>query len=231
MLIGNTCGHRCNLVNLTIPYIGTPPWRSPRKHCVRINSVSVSDCPPGRIATTRTWLRALDGRAGEAQKLDNDTDSVSRLKRRLVAFAADEGTVTVEFMLWLPIIFTVILFAIDVALIYLKQADMWNVARDISRRMAQSSAYATSGNAPNDARARLFASLQSATITAVSCGAPPTLPNPASPCSANPSGSVPNFYEVVTIQIPICTASLFGVVGCFNNTDKLTARATMVSEY
>jgi Flp pilus assembly protein TadG len=134
-------------------------------------------------------------------------------------------------MLWLPLIFTIILFTVDVALIYLKQADMWNVARDISRRMAQSSTYANSGNAPSDARAKLFASLQSATITAVSCGAPPTLPNPASPCSATPSGSIPNFYEVVTIQIPLCTASLFGVVGCYSNTVQLTARATIASEY
>jgi hypothetical protein len=35
----------------------------------------------------------------------------------------------------------------------------------------------------------------------------------------------------VTIQVPLCTASLFGVVGCYNNSLNLTARVTMASEY
>jgi Flp pilus assembly protein TadG len=126
-------------------------------------------------------------------------------------FVRDEGTVTVEFMLWLPLIFTIILFTVDVALIYLKQADMWNVARDISRRLSVSDSY-TNASAQTDAQNQLFTSLSSATITAT-------------------GGTVAGQDKVVTIQIPLCNASLFRVVGCYDNTLNLTARVTMASEY
>lgn len=130
--------------------------------------------------------------------------------RRLRPFVRDEGTVTVEFMLWIPLIFTIILFTVDVALIYLKQADMWNVARDISRRMSVDSAL-TNANAQTQAQAQLFNSLSSATITAT-------------------GGTVAGTDKVVTIQIGLCQASLFGVVGCYGSFT-LTSRVTMASEY
>jgi len=131
--------------------------------------------------------------------------------RRLRSFAQDDGTVTVEFMLWMPLIFTIILFTVDVALIYLKQADMWNVARDISRRMSVDSSV-TNASAQTQAQNQLFTSLSSATITAT-------------------GGTVAGQDKVVTIQIGLCNASLFGVVGCYDNTLQLTARVTMASEY
>lgn len=131
--------------------------------------------------------------------------------RRLHSFAQDDGTVTVEFMLWMPLIFTIILFTVDVALIYLKQADMWNVARDISRRMSVDSTVTNAG-AQTQAQNQLFTSLSSATITAT-------------------GGTVAGQDKVVTIQIGLCNASLFGVVGCYDNSLQLTARVTMASEY
>jgi Flp pilus assembly protein TadG len=129
--------------------------------------------------------------------------------RRLSSFVRDEGTVTVEFMLWLPFIFTTILFAVDIALIYLKQADMWNVARDVSRHMSVSSAYNPTSS---DVQALLFTSLSSATVT-------------------TSGATASNTDKVVTIQIPLCTASLFGIVGCYDRTLNLTASVTMASEY
>ena len=136
-------------------------------------------------------------------------------RRRLGMVSSDGGTVTVEFMLWVPLVFLLIFFAIDVSLIYLKQADMWNVARDSARRLSVSSTY-TNGQAQVDAKAQLFNSLQGATVTAT--GGPPN--NPSS--GAN---------KVVTISIPLCQASLFRVVGCYDNSLTLTARVTMASEY
>jgi Flp pilus assembly protein TadG len=131
-----------------------------------------------------------------------------RWRRRGLA-GTDDGTVSVEFMLWMPLIFTIILFTVDVALIYLKQADMWNVARDQSRRMSVDSTYN-----PTQAQiqALLFSSLSSATVTT---------------SGATTAGT----DKVVTIQVPLCTASLFGVVGCYDNSLNLTARVTMASEY
>src|ERR1051326_3334366 len=115
--------------------------------------------------------------------------------RRLRSFAQDDGTVTVEFMLWMPLIFTIILFTVDVALIYLKQADMWNVARDISRRMSADSTVTTASAQPQ-AKNQPFTSLSSATITA-------------------PGDTVAGQDKVVSTQIGLCNASLFGVVGCY----------------
>lgn len=122
---------------------------------------------------------------------------------------ADDGAVSVEFMLWMPLIFTIILFTVDVALIYVKQAEMWTVARDQARRISVSSSYN-----PTQAqiRALLFSSLSSATVT-------------------TSGATVAGTDKVVTIQVPLCTASLFGVVGCYDNTLNLTARVTMASEY
>ena len=135
------------------------------------------------------------------------------MRRRLLAFGADEGTVTVEFMLWLPLIFTIILFTVDVALIYLKQADMWNVARDQARRMSVSSSYnPTSAQIEQN----LFTSLQNASSISA---------------SATGGGSANSGVDkVVTISVGLCDASLFGVVGC-SGSFTLTARVTMASEY
>jgi Flp pilus assembly protein TadG len=142
--------------------------------------------------------------------ISNVLSRIGRLRwRRRGLAGADDGTVSVEFMLWMPLIFTIILFTVDVALIYLKQADMWNVARDQSRRMSVDSSY---NPTQTNIRALLFSSLSSATVT--TSGATVTATD-----------------KVVTIQVPLCTASLFGVVGCYNNSLNLTARVTMASEY
>jgi Flp pilus assembly protein TadG len=154
----------------------------------------------------------------EAQKLKVSSNVLSRMRRlgwrRRGLARADDGTVSVEFMLWMPLIFTIILFTVDVALIYLKQADMWNVARDQARRMSVSSSYT-----PTSAQIEqnLFTSLQNAgSINATATGGG----------SANAGVD-----KVVTISVLLCDASLFGVVGCYTSGLTLTARVTMVSEY
>jgi len=140
----------------------------------------------------------------------NVLSRIRRLRRcRRSLAGADGGAVSVEFMLWMPLIFTIILFTVDVALIYLKQADMWTVARDQARRMSVSSTY---NPTQSDIQALLFSSLSSATVT-------------------TSGATVAATDKVVTIQVPLCTASLFGVVGCYDNSLKLTARVTMASEY
>jgi len=136
-----------------------------------------------------------------------------RWRRRGLA-KSDDGTVSVEFMLWMPLIFTIILFTVDVALIYLKQADMWNVARDQARRMSVDSSYVPT---PTQLEQNLFTSLQNASsINATATGGG----------SANAGVD-----KVVTISVALCDASLFGVVGCYSSGLTLTARVTMVSEY
>lgn len=51
-------------------------------------------------------------------------------------FVRDEdGTVAVEFVLWIPIIVALLATAIDAAALYITHTEMTNVARDTARRM------------------------------------------------------------------------------------------------
>lgn len=59
-----------------------------------------------------------------------------RLLRR---FLGDEhGSATIEFVLWLPVFAVVLVAAIDAAVLYLQHSEMWNVSRDVARRLAVS---------------------------------------------------------------------------------------------
>ena len=52
------------------------------------------------------------------------------------AFLRDEkGAVTIEFVLWVPIFVGLFIFVTDASIIYLTHSEMWNVARDTTRRM------------------------------------------------------------------------------------------------
>jgi Flp pilus assembly protein TadG len=59
--------------------------------------------------------------------------AAGRLKRLLRSQA---GTVTVEFVIWMPVFVAIIAITSDAAKLYLTQADMHNVARDTARRLA-----------------------------------------------------------------------------------------------
>lgn len=53
-------------------------------------------------------------------------------------FLRDEkGSVTIEFILWIPVIVALLALVIDVTTIYITHTEMWNVARDTARRMAK----------------------------------------------------------------------------------------------
>ena len=49
-------------------------------------------------------------------------------------FGRDEsGTVTVEFVLWVPFIFAFVLIAADATLAFMRQSQMWQVSRETAR--------------------------------------------------------------------------------------------------
>jgi len=45
----------------------------------------------------------------------------------------DEGSVTIEFVLWLPLLFALILIATDASVAFMRQSQMWQVSRDTAR--------------------------------------------------------------------------------------------------
>jgi Flp pilus assembly protein TadG len=56
--------------------------------------------------------------------------------RSVLTFLGDEqGAVTIEFVLWVPVFVSMLVFVTDASIIYLTHSEMWNVARDTTRRM------------------------------------------------------------------------------------------------
>jgi len=52
-------------------------------------------------------------------------------------FLRDErGSATIEFVLWVPIFVVVLVAATDATVLYLHHTEMWNVSRDVARRVA-----------------------------------------------------------------------------------------------
>ncbi len=52
-------------------------------------------------------------------------------------FLRDEhGSATIEFVLWVPIFVVILVAATDATVLYLHHTEMWNVSRDVARRIA-----------------------------------------------------------------------------------------------
>ena len=56
---------------------------------------------------------------------------------RVSQFLRDEhGSATIEFVLWVPIFVVILVAATDATILYLHHTEMWNVSRDVARRVA-----------------------------------------------------------------------------------------------
>ena len=52
-------------------------------------------------------------------------------------FLRDEhGSATIEFVLWVPVFVVILVAATDATVLYLHHTEMWNVSRDVARRVA-----------------------------------------------------------------------------------------------
>ena len=52
-------------------------------------------------------------------------------------FLRDErGSATIEFVLWVPVFVIILVAATDATVLYLHHTEMWNVSRDVARRIA-----------------------------------------------------------------------------------------------
>lgn len=56
-----------------------------------------------------------------------------RLKQLIRNFSDDSGATTVEFVLWVPVFMFILMITVDVSLLFLRQSNMWYVARDAAR--------------------------------------------------------------------------------------------------
>lgn len=62
-------------------------------------------------------------------------DKVQWLKT--LRFLRDErGSATIEFVLWVPVFVVLLVATTDASILYLHHTEMWNVSRDVARRVA-----------------------------------------------------------------------------------------------
>lgn len=122
-------------------------------------------------------------------------------------FLCDErGSATIEFVLWVPVFAVILVAAIDATILYLHHTEMWNVSRDVARRVAVGDI--TEDDAPEYVENELFLYSHAYTVAT----------------------SDPNQLDVqIMIQTRIADASVFGffepVLGRY-----LTASVTMRRE-
>lgn len=48
----------------------------------------------------------------------------------------ERGSATIEFVLWVPVFVVILVAATDATVLYLHHTEMWNVSRDIARRIS-----------------------------------------------------------------------------------------------
>src|SRR5215475_9601986 len=135
-----------------------------------------------------------------------------RFRRGNRFLAGNEGSVTVEFVIWIPVLLVILAFTADACLMYLVQADMWNVARDTVRRMS-------TGQITTIADAKTYASGQMLYSTK------PYVITPTFAATANGD-------DIIDITLPVSQASVFGTLASFGGFSSATleAKVTMRSE-
>ena len=122
------------------------------------------------------------------------------------SFKKDEtGSTTVEFVLWIPFIFTFVLIAADATLAFMRQSQMWQVSRETARIVSR--------HGMNETTAEAFAALQATIGT--------TAPDVDVSFA---SGDV-----TVSIAMPIEAMAPFGVLA-FVASDTMTTRVTHTME-
>jgi Flp pilus assembly protein TadG len=142
------------------------------------------------------------------------TPLCSKSKRRGF-FRRQDGSVTVEFIVWMPVFLAMLAFIADACTIYLIQASMWNVAMDCARRMSVGQ-YKSTDASPNDVTT---ACVQKELLYAYK------------PYTITPTFGTDDKLEV---SLPLYEASVFGVLVLFSGLSgpnyKLDVTATMRAE-
>jgi Flp pilus assembly protein TadG len=117
-------------------------------------------------------------------------------------FVCREDGTTVEFVLWVPILFLIIALAVDASMAFARQSHMWRIATDIGRGLS-------TGRIKTGDIDRILA--------AVSLGrAVYQMPTP----------TVNGRYVTSTVTVPLSSATPFGVLGQITGLP-LTASVTM----
>lgn len=163
---------------------------------------------------------ALEDRVAKMRKGNRkQSEFLNRLGR---FFRCERGSLTVEFVIWMTVVFVPLLaLTADVSKLFLAKADMWNVARDTARRM--STGEVTVATAPAYAQNELLYYDPSDYVIKAK--------EDAKVCN---SGKYNPYNDYVYISAPIAKVSIFGTLvwmaGLDPDTATVGAYVTMRSE-
>ena len=120
---------------------------------------------------------------------------LNSIKSAISRFAKDESaTVTIEFVLWVPVFVLILAITVDASVLFMTQANLWSIARDTTRRMA-TGALAEGTDAEDYARSRMAAWGDSTTVTT----------------------SINGTYATILFEVPIADVSPFNIVTAFTS--------------
>jgi len=123
-----------------------------------------------------------------------------RLKQQIRNFGDDSGATTVEFVLWVPVFMFILMITVDVSLLFLRQSNLWYVARDGARQ----------------ASLRLItddATLQNYVETQGTFGGDrPTATGPTAPLAQNTHIDTTLNTVTVVLRVPMVDVGIFGIL-------------------
>jgi Flp pilus assembly protein TadG len=134
----------------------------------------------GDVMVLRVSPRSADSKNSRPRRL---MDCFSVFKRN------DEATVTVEFVIWVPVFVMILMLVVDASMLFVEQSNFWGIARDTARRVSINSMTMAQADTWATAEAAFGSTTPDVTV-------------------ANVSGNVR-----VTISTPFRNVDVFGIMG------------------
>ena len=134
------------------------------------------------------------------------TKRKSWFSRRVLRFKReDDGSVSIEFVLWFPVFIALLMVVTDLTFIYTTNANMWDAARDYARKMSIRDMDAAEAKTEIESKGELWS------------------------FTGFVAEAVDGSTVVVEIKAPIRNASVFGMLDAVLD-DDLVARVAMRRE-
>lgn len=144
-----------------------------------------------------------------------------RLKQLIRNFSDDSGATTVEFVLWVPVFMFILMITVDVSLLFLRQSNLWYVARDGARQ-------ASLRIITDDATLRDYVETRG-----TFGGDRPTATDPDAPAAENTHIDTGLQTVTVVLRVPMVDVGIFGILNIggrainVGNSGDLVAYVTM----
>ena len=134
------------------------------------------------------------------QNISQKRGLTARIKQLIRDFRDDSGATTVEFVLWVPVFMFILMITVDVSLLFLRQSNLWYVARDAARQ-------ASLHLIKTDAELIAFAETRG-----TFGGDRPTAVDPNALLVENTHIDTTNDTVTVVLRVPMADVGIFGIL-------------------